>query len=136
MQRDVDCAIPAQASREARWAPFASDCGEDPWLGSRYARRKRCCVCETKYGQDRVNALCARALGARALGFEVLEVPKLGRMLKEARHIEDEGDKRGQVLPLLVRFAREVASFATWHREPATPDGERDRGGVGRRLSV
>lgn len=66
----------------------------------------------------------------------MLEEPKLERMLKEARHAEDEGDKRGQVLPLLVWFAREIASFATWHREPATPDGERDRGGVWRRLSV
>jgi hypothetical protein len=100
-----------------------------PWVKIRQAQALlRLC---DSYGQDRVNALCARALC-----FEVLEVPKLERMLKEARHAEDEGDKRGQVIPLLVRFAREVASFATWHREPATPNGERDRGCVGRMLSV
>lgn len=97
--------------------------GPLPWVKIRQAQALlRLC---DKYGQDRVNALCARALC-----FEVLEVPRLERMLKEARQVEDEGERRGQVIPLPARFARAADSFATRPREQAALDAERDRGGV------
>ena len=97
--------------------------GPLPWVKIRQAQALlRLC---DKYGPDRVNALCARALC-----FEVLEVPRLERMLKEARQVEDEGQRRGQVIPLPARFARAADSFATRRPEPVAPDGERDRGGV------
>jgi hypothetical protein len=57
---------------------------------------------------ERVNALCARALS-----FDVIEVPRLERMLKDTRHIEAQGAERGQVIPLPSRFLRDAKSFAT-----------------------
>lgn len=68
-------------------------------------------LCE-RYGKDRVNAVCARALS-----FDVIQVPRIERMLKEARQIEDDGHKRRQVIPLPARFARDDKSFIT--KEPA-----------------
>lgn len=95
--------------------------GPLPWVKLRQAHGLLR-LCE-RYGADRVNALCARALA-----FEVLEVPRLERMLKEARPVEDEGEKRGQVIPLPARFARTVDSFATVPRDPGAQ--ERERGGA------
>lgn len=95
--------------------------GPLPWVKIRQAHGLLR-LCE-RYGADRVNALCARALA-----FEVLEVPRLERMLKEARHVEDEGEKRGQLIPLPARFARTVDSFATRTRDPA--EAESERGGA------
>lgn len=50
-------------------------------------------LCE-RYGADRVNALCARALA-----FDVLDVPRIERMLKAARTAEDTAPT-GTVVPL------------------------------------
>jgi hypothetical protein len=69
-------------------------------------------LCE-RYGSDRVNAVCARALA-----FDVLDVPRIERMLKTARSAEDSAPT-GRVVPLPVsRFARDPASFATVKRSP------------------
>ncbi len=61
-------------------------------------------LCE-RYEVERVNALCARALS-----FDVIEVPRIERMLKDARHIEEQGEQRGQVIPLPSRFLRDAKS--------------------------
>lgn len=69
-------------------------------------------LCE-RYGADRVDALCARALA-----FDVLDVPRIERMLKAARTAEDTAPT-GTVVPLPPsRFARDPASFATMKRSP------------------
>jgi hypothetical protein len=69
-------------------------------------------LCE-RYGAGRVDALCARALA-----FDVLDVPRIERMLKAARTAEDTAPK-GTVVPLPAsRFARDPSSFATIKRSP------------------
>jgi hypothetical protein len=69
-------------------------------------------LCE-RYGAGRVDALCARALA-----FDVLDVPRIERMLKAARTAEDTAPK-GTVVPLpRSRFARDPSSFATIKRSP------------------
>ena len=69
-------------------------------------------LCE-RYGAERVNALCARSLA-----FDVLDVPRIERMLKSARSAEDAAPS-GRVVPLPTsRFARDPASFATIPRSP------------------
>jgi hypothetical protein len=55
-----------------------------------------------------VNALCARALS-----FDVIDVPRIERMLKESRRVEEDGEKRGQLIPLPGRFARDPQTYAT-----------------------
>ena len=65
-------------------------------------------LCE-RYGKERVDALCARALA-----FDVIDVPRLERMLKDATKVEAEGRATGKVVALPTsRFARDPASFAT-----------------------
>ena len=69
-------------------------------------------LCE-RYGADRVNGLCNRALA-----FDVLDVPRIERMLKAARTAEDAAPI-GRVVSLPTsRFARDPASFATMKRSP------------------
>ena len=63
-------------------------------------------LCE-RYGRDRVDALCGRALA-----FEVVDVPRIERMLKQARRDEDAASGKIVVLPP-SRFARDAAAFAT-----------------------
>lgn len=61
-----------------------------------------------RYGASRVDALCARALA-----FDVIDVPRIERMLKAARTTEDSAPA-GRIVPLPAsRFARDPASFAT-----------------------
>jgi len=83
--------------------------GPLPWTRMRaaYALLRLC----DRYGADRVDALCARAID-----FEVLDVRPIERMLRTAAQIETQAVARGQVVPLpLGRFARDPSSFAT-HR--------------------
>jgi transposase len=69
-------------------------------------------LCE-RYGANRVDALCARALA-----FDVLDVPRIERMLKAARAAEDTAPA-GRVVPLPAsRFARDPSSFATIKSSP------------------
>ena len=65
-------------------------------------------LCE-RYGVDRVDALCARSLA-----FDVVDVPRVERMLKTAQRAETDGGARGEVVQLPTgRFARDASSFAT-----------------------
>jgi hypothetical protein len=80
--------------------------GPLPWTRMRqaYGLLRLC----DRYGSSKVDAHCARALA-----FDVIDVPKIERMLKQARQAEDEAPP-GRVVPLPAsRFARDPASFAT-----------------------
>lgn len=69
-----------------------------------------------RYGAERVEAACARALA-----FDVLDVGRIERMLKTAKRLEDAMETSGKLLPLPSRFARDAAAFAT--RTTGTNDG-------------
>lgn len=122
--RDVDSLIRRGREQGSAVGAFCEQLlgGALPWTKIRQAQGLLR-LCES-YGADRVNALCARALA-----FEVLEVPRLERMLKEARHVEEDGEKRGQVIPLPARFARATHSFATLPTEQTPASSGRTPGG-------
>ncbi len=62
--------------------------GPLPWTKMRQAYGLvRLC---DRYGADRVDALCARALA-----FDVLDVPRIDRMLKAATRVESEATREG-----------------------------------------
>lgn len=78
-----------------------------PWSRLRNAQQLvRLC---DKYGDRRVDETCRRALG-----FDVIDVPRIARMLKTAVKTEDSGEREGRVIVLSkTRFARDTASFST-----------------------
>jgi Mu transposase-like protein len=80
--------------------------GPLPWTRMRqaYALLRIC----DRYGKERVDAVCARALA-----FGVVDVSRIERMLKTARTLEESKELAGKLLPLPGRFARDAASFAT-----------------------
>jgi hypothetical protein len=81
--------------------------GALPWIKLRqgYGLLRLC----ERYGKDRVNALCARALA-----FDVIDVPRIERMLKSATQTESDGRATGKVIALSPgRFARDPSAFAT-----------------------
>ncbi len=106
--RDIDAVIRAAKSHGEQVGELARQLleGPVPWLKLRqaYGLLRLC----DRYGKDRVNALCGRALA-----FSVLDVPRIERMLKDARRAEDEAVAEGRVIPLPARFARDAAAFAT-----------------------
>ena len=63
-----------------------------------------------KYGRQRVDATCRRALD-----FDVIDVPRIARMLREAVRTEDEAEQKGHLkkLPPNPRFARGKDLFQT-----------------------
>src|SRR6187431_405335 len=72
-------------------------------------------LCE-RYGAEKVDALCKRSLA-----FDVVDVPRIERMLKQAQKAEDTAPP-GRVVSLPhSRFARDPASFATM--TPSAPKG-------------
>jgi transposase len=79
-----------------------------PWIKMRqgYQLLRLC----DKYGAQRVEATCRRALD-----FEVVDVPRIARMLKEAVRTEDEAEQSGRLkkLPPNPRFARQSELFQT-----------------------
>jgi transposase len=111
--RDVDSLVRRAKEQGSAVGAFCEQLlgGPLPWVKLRQAQGLLR-LCE-RYGNDRVNALCARALA-----FGVIQVPRLERMLKEAQSVEDEGEKQGQVVRLPARFAREDHSFATRTASP------------------
>jgi transposase len=119
--RDVDAVVASARERGTQVGDFAARLlgGPVPWLKLRqaYGLLRLC----DRYGQDRVNALCARALA-----FEVIDVPRLEGMLKDARRTEDAAVATGRVIALPARFARDASAFAT---RPATSDRASDEGG-------
>jgi hypothetical protein len=85
--------------------------GPLPWMKMRqgYGLVRLC----ERYGTDKVDALCKRSLA-----FDVVDVPRLERMLKQAQSAEDAAPA-GRVVSLPTsRFARDPSSFAT-----LTPQG-------------
>jgi transposase len=120
--RDVDAVVASARERGAQVGAFAERLlgGPVPWLKLRqaYGLLRLC----DRYGQDRVNALCARALA-----FGVIDVPRLEGMLKDARRTEDAAVATGRVIALPARFARDASAFATrgaaQDHERATDDG-------------
>jgi len=80
--------------------------GEHPWTKMRqgYGLVRLC----ERYGAVRVDALCARALA-----FDVIDVPRLERMLKSAVVLETDAASEGKLVVLGSRFARDTAYFAT-----------------------
>jgi hypothetical protein len=106
--RDVDAVLGSARECGAQIGAFAARLlgGPVPWLKLRQAYGLLR-LCE-RYGQDRVNALCARALA-----FEVIDVPRLEGMLKDARRTEDAAVATGRVIALPARFARDASAFAT-----------------------
>jgi transposase len=89
--------------------------GPLPWTKMRqvYALLRLC----KRYGSERVDALCGRALA-----FDVVNVTRIERMLKQAQKAEDDAPT-GRVVKLpSSRFARDPSSFAT--RPGATKGGE------------
>lgn len=118
--RDVEGVLTSARAQGAQVGAFAERLldGAVPWLKLRQAYGLLR-LCQT-YGPQRVNAVCARALA-----FGVLEVPRVERMLKDARRTEDEAVAAGRVIPLPARFARDAAAFAT---RPSTK-GAAEEGG-------
>jgi hypothetical protein len=66
-------------------------------------------LCE-RYGSDRVEALCARSLA-----FDVVDVPRIERMLKRAQSAEQHASAEGGRVVRLPqgRFTRDAESFVT-----------------------
>lgn len=66
-------------------------------------------LCDT-YGADKVDAVCERSLS-----FDVVDVPRIARMLKQALCAEDSAEDRGKLrrLPQTPRFARQSSTYST-----------------------
>jgi len=114
--RDVDAVVRSAREQGAHVGAFIERLlgGPVPWIKLRqaYGLLRLC----QRYGQDRVNALCARALA-----FEVIDVRRIEGMLKDARRTEDAAVATGRVIALPARFARDPSAFAT---RTAVGDGE------------
>jgi len=88
--------------------------GPLPWVRMRqgYGLLRLC----DKYGTDRVETLCSRSLS-----FDVVDVPRLERMLKRAYQSETQAEP-GRVVPLpKSRFARSPETFATMSTKAGEP---------------
>jgi hypothetical protein len=65
-----------------------------------------------RYGASRVDTLCARALA-----FDVVDVSRIERMLKNAQKVENNASANGKIVRLPEgRFARDASAFATIRR--------------------
>jgi transposase len=65
-----------------------------------------------RYGAARVDTLCARALA-----FDVVDVSRIERMLKNAQKVESDASANGNIVRLPEgRFARDASAFATIRR--------------------
>ena len=91
--------------------------GTFPWARLRQAQ-KLLRLAE-RYGAERVNAACARALA-----FELLDVRRVERIVRTALEREPALAEGGDVVPLPARFARPPQSFSHHHREE-DPHGDR-----------
>lgn len=65
-------------------------------------------LCDT-YGTAKVDAVCERALS-----FDVIDVPRIARMLQHALRAEDDAEQRGKLrkLPRAPRFARDAVEYS------------------------
>lgn len=121
--RDVDAVVRSAREQGAHVGAFVERLlgGPVPWIKLRqgYGLLRLC----QRYGQDRVNALCARALA-----FDVIDVRRIEGMLKDARRTEDAAVGTGRVIALPARFARDAAAFATRAATDGRPADVQDGG--------
>lgn len=106
--RSVDALVHVAKSKGEHVGHFAEKLlsGPLPWSRMRQAQSLiRLC---DRYGPERVNAVCRRAIG-----FEVYEVPRVERLLKLASQAESGEQAGGKLVHLPGRFARDAALFAT-----------------------
>ena len=111
--RAVDRLIAEAQAHGARIGEYAVRLlgGPLPWTKMRqaYALIRLC----ERYGDARVEELCARSIA-----FDVIDVPRIERMLKAAQRIEESAEQDGKVARLApARFARDISSFATRRRD-------------------
>jgi transposase len=106
--RNVDGVRQAAISKGEHVGQFATRLldGPLPWMKMRQAYGLLR-LCE-RYGADRVDALCARALA-----FDVIDVKRIDRMLKTAQSFESTAESEGKLISLPGRFARDAGVFAT-----------------------
>jgi hypothetical protein len=64
-------------------------------------------LCE-RYGSERVDGYCKRALE-----FDVVDVPRIERMLRQTRRDEEAAPSGKVVVRPPSRFARDASAFAT-----------------------
>jgi transposase len=108
--RSVDSLIAAAEKKGAAIGGYAYELlsGPLPWTKMRqgYQLLRLC----DRYGRDRVEAVCQRALD-----FDVIDVPRIDRMLRSAQKVESEASDQGKLhrLPARPRFARQADSFRT-----------------------
>ncbi len=91
--------------------------GPLPWGRMRqgYALLRLC----DRYGAIRVDALCDRSLT-----FDVVDVSRIERMLKNAQRVEKDASAEGKIARLPEsRFARDVSAFATRRRDTSGGQG-------------
>lgn len=118
--RDVDAVLRVAGARGQHVGEYAARlvAGPLPWIKLRQAYGLLR-LCE-RYGEDRVNALCARALA-----FGVLDVRRIEGMLKDARRAENDAVTDGRVIHLPARFARDASAFSTRPSTTADQEGVR-----------
>jgi transposase len=112
--RSVDALVQAAYGKGQHVGAFAEKLlsGPLPWTKMRQAQAlMRLC---DRYGTERVQAACARAIS-----FDVYDVPRIERLLKLARWSEAGGEAAGKVVRLPGRFARAADHFTT----PRPKDG-------------
>lgn len=107
--RSIDRLLARARSKSGSIAQFAERllAGPHAWTRMRqgYGLLRLC----DKYGDARVEAMCQRALA-----FDVLDVSRVERLLKDARHAEEQAQAAAQLTPLPPgRFARDASQFAT-----------------------
>jgi hypothetical protein len=106
--RNVDALVRAAYGKGEQVGAFAEKLlsGPLPWTKMRQAQAlMRLC---DRHGAERVAAACARAIA-----FDVYEVPRIERMLKLARWSEEGAEAAGKVVRLPGRFARTADQFTT-----------------------
>jgi len=106
--RSVDALVQAARSKGEHVGAFAEKLlsGPLPWSKMRQAQAvMRLC---DRHGTERVEAACARAIA-----FDVYDVPRIERLLKLARWSEEGAEAAGKVVRLPSRFARDVDHFTT-----------------------
>jgi transposase len=106
--RNVDAVRQVARSKGEHVGAFAARLleGPLPWMKMRqaYGLLRLC----DRYGVERVDALCARALA-----FDVIDTRRVERMLKTAQSCEATPQTTGTLIALPGRFARDAAAFAT-----------------------
>ena len=106
--RSVDALVHVAREKGEHVGAFAEKLlsGPLPWSKMRQAQALiRLC---DRYGAERVEAACARAIA-----FDVYDVPRIERMLKLARWSEAGAEAAGKVVRLPGRFARAADHFTT-----------------------